>query len=63
MELKRKKAGRPALDKDSPSTLCVKLHTYRQRSIFYTLGKGNISRGIRLAADLIENIFNAHGKK
>ncbi len=49
----RKKVGRKPKPPESVS-LQVTLHTDKQRMIFYKLGDGNISRGIRKAADFFD---------
>ena len=51
------KAGRPPLPTDNPSTVLLKFQTQEQRMVFYRLGEGNVSKGVRLAADLIAGIF------
>ena len=48
-----KRTGRPRLEKSDASHVHVELHSREQRAIYYRLGDGNISRGIRKAADLL----------
>jgi hypothetical protein len=50
-----KSSGRPTLEKPSPRDVHVQLHTESQQRLFYRLGDGNISKGIRKAADLIND--------
>ena len=54
MDIKTVKSpGRPKLEKSEPSAVHVEFHSREQRMIYYRLGDGNISRGIRKAADLL----------
>lgn len=48
-----KRTGRPKLEKSDASQIHVELHSREQRAIYYRLGDGNISKGIRKAADLL----------
>ena len=49
----KKKGGRKPKPPESVS-MQVTLHTDKQRMIFYKLGDGNISRGIRKAAEFFD---------
>lgn len=49
----KKKVGRKPKPPESVS-MQVTLHTDKQRMIFYKLGDGNISRGIRKAAEFFD---------
>ena len=54
MDTKMKKSpGRPKLDRQDASSIRVEFQNSEQRAIYYRLGDGNISRGIRKAADLL----------
>jgi hypothetical protein len=54
MDIKTQKSrGRPKLDRKDSSSIRVEFQNSEQRAIYYRLGDGNISKGIRKAADLL----------